>query len=547
MVLAESARLEKFLITGIVDPPSRKPVTPDRRPLTSYQQIPVNYMKKHTRLMIVHGTGAGKSKTASHIVDDYLVGNKIAIVMAPGSVIDQLRRNVLAVTGQNKRVFFVSYELMGQMFDPVKRPEFIRLIQPWLSRMLVVCDEIHSANDKATKKMYKPLFDIFSRAHKVVIMTATPIKNEIKDLVVYMKLLGIQVPGSQSNYARAFHSKVSVYNKPARLNAYTVGRGNFPNLNLSQKNVTISLSRENRNKILASKVKTYGQLRTIERNVFKNRINPKFEAFWMIYSSRPMRSIVYFEEKKSVSDFVDYVHSSMPGVKIATITSETTKAQKLKNMNDMSVDVYAMTSAGKVGLDFKGINNVVFMEYPWTSSDYMQIVGRAVRTGSHNASTHKDVKVYNLMYRAPAGSNAKFKNEIQLNRIQQKKNIGDLVKANLTRVSIETAQRQQRRVPSPRTPSPARATTPKSAKKINNTTFELSPTTKYSTAAPRSVIRAGLKYSPSNWRRLSRAPVPPRPPVVPRERPQRTEREVRPRTNVMRRRINAITRSVGAS
>lgn len=541
MVLTESQRFEKFLITGIVDPASRKPFTPDRRALSSYQQVPVNYMKRHTRLMVVHGTGAGKSKTAAHIVDDYLTGNKVAIVMAPGSVLDQLRRNVLAVTGITKRVFFISYELMGRIFDP-KRPEFTRLIQPWLSRMLVVCDEIHSANDKMTKKMYTPLFNIFSKAHKMVIMSATPIKNELKDLVVYMKLLGIQVPASNSNYAKAFRSKVSVYDKPPRANAYTIGRGNFPNLNLSQKNVTIALNQRNRNTILRSKVKTYGQLRTIERNVFKNRINPKFEAFYEIYRRRPMRSIVYFEEKESVKDFINFVHDTMPSVKTATITGDTTKPQKLKNMSNMNIDVYAMTSAGKVGLDFKGINNVVFMEYPWTASDYMQIVGRAVRTGSHNLSTNKTVKVYNLMYRAPHGYPAKFKNELQLNRIQQKKNIGNLVKADLLSVSIEAGSTR------PNTASPARARTPNVARRVNRNTYQLSPRTMYSTAAPRSIIRAGVKYSPSNWTKLTGvAPPPPAPQTRVRPRTVRTERTVRPRTNVIRRRINATTRAVGAS
>lgn len=546
-MLTESARFEKFLITGIIDPPyvsRRKPISPDRKPIKNYQDVPINYMKTHTRLMIVHGTGAGKTKTSAHIIDDYLKGNKIALVFAPGSVMDQFRRGILSVTGVNRRVFFISYELMGMLFDPVKKPEFIRLIQPWLSRMLVVCDEIHTANDKKDKKMYKPLFDIFSKAHKVVIMTATPVKNTLKDLVVYMKLLGIPIPASESNYASSFGSKVSVYNKPPRQNAYTVGRGNFPNLNMSQKNVVVKLLNQNRNRILNSKVKTYSELRTVEREVFKNRINPKFEAFWSIYQKRPFRSIVYFEEKQSVSDFVYFVKTVMPNAKIETITSDTTKARKTAAMKDMSIDIYAITSAGKVGLDFKAINNVVFMEYPWTSSDYMQIVGRAVRTSSHNAATHKDVKVYNLMYRAPSSNRRKFKNEIQLNKIEQKRTMSNQVKNTLKRVSIESATYRRR----PNTPSPVRAATPRVAQRTNRSnTFKLSPTTNYSTAAPRSIIRGGTRYSPSNWRRIKGVP-PTKPPTPPKSKQRNpiTPRSATPR-NAAKLRINAITRSVGQS
>lgn len=538
----DSQRLEKFLITGIVDPVrTRSPIQHDTRPLNQYQQIPVDYMRRHTRLMVVHGTGSGKSKTAGHIVDDYLVGNKIALVIAPGSVMSQLRKNILAVTGLNKRVFFLSYELMGMMFSQ-RKPQFRRLIQPWLSRMLVICDEIHTANDKENKMMFRPLFTIFSNAHKMVTMTATPIKNKLKDLVVYMKLLRITVPNSETDYARSFSGKVSVFYKPPRIGPYTVGRGNFPNLNTTNQNVVVRLQPVNRNRILSSRIRTYSQLRTIERQIFTGRNNPKFQKFEEIYNQRPLRSIVYFEEQNSVNDFMNYVHQRMPGVPIAKITGKESKAVRSRAINNMNIQIYAMTSAGKVGLDFKGINNVIFMEYPWTSSDYMQIVGRAVRTGSHNAVPNKTVKVYNLMYRAPPRSSAKFKNEIELGKIKQKQNIGDQVKADLISVSIE--QPTVRRL---NTPSPRRVRTPPEAVRLTPTTFSINPRTVYSTAAPRSVIIRGVRYSPSNWTRRKGVrphrpqpqPKPPRPPIVPRN--------VHIRNQNLRTIINNNTRRMGVS
>ena len=186
------------------------------------------------------------------------------------------------------------------------------------------------------------------------------------------------------------------------------------------------------------------------------------------------------------------------------------------------------------------------MEYPWTASDYMQIVGRAVRTGSHNRAENKTVKVYNLMYRAPPGYRSKFKNELQLNRIEQKKNIGNMVKSNLMRVSIEALGASGR----PNTPSPARAMTPNVAHRLNRNTYRLSPTGRvlYSTAAPRSIVRMGVKYSPGNWTRLSGAVPQAQPPPATRRRTRpRTLRTPQPRTNVIRRRINQTTRLVGAS
>jgi superfamily II DNA or RNA helicase len=134
--------------------------------------------------MVVHGTGSGKSFTCANIVNDYLNsgggGDKIALVIAPGGIVmNQLKDNVLEVTGPNKRTFFASYELIGDMFNPQKARTLIQLVHKYLDRMLVVCDEIHVVNDKNKGKMYTPILNLFAKAHKVVIMTATPIKNTI--------------------------------------------------------------------------------------------------------------------------------------------------------------------------------------------------------------------------------------------------------------------------------------------------------------------------------------------------------------------------------
>ena len=335
-----------------------------------------------------------------------------------------------------------------------------------------------------------------------------------------------------------FNCKVSVYNPPARAGPYVPGRGNFPNLDMSEKNVNVQLSNANERNMLSKKVKTYSELRRLERNLFANR-NPKFQAFASIYDKYPGRTIAYFEEQESVKDFVHFTKIAFPNAKVETIIGGISGVAKKRLVDNRSIDIYAVTSAAKVGADFKGIRNIVFFEYPWTAADYWQIVGRGVRTGSHNNATftNKSVHVFNLMYRSKTGSTARFKNEIQLNKIQVKKNLGNQVMTDLIGKSIERCSATTRRSPSParrRLNAPLRETVPG--------TYQINRGRLYKTV-PKSVVVAGggRMYDPSNWTRLLGVRAPAAATVTPRRRTiTRTPRAVTPKPNAARR-INAET------
>lgn len=546
-VLTDRLRLEKFLITGIVEPiPFNKRTT---KVLSSYQSDVVNYMNTHTRLMIVHGTGSGKSFTGANIVNNYLnsSANKIALVIAPGSVLSQLKDDILEVTGGMKPVFFMSYELMGEILNPVTHPVYVRLLRKFLNNMLVVCDEIHSVNDNQKKKMFKPLFQTLADAHKMVIMTATPVKNKKKDLVMYMKLLKIPVPSNESNYEKAFKGKVSVYDPPQRQGPYVPGQRHFPNLNQSQRNVVVKITNQNKNRILRQPITSYSNMRAIERNVFGNR-NPKFETFREIYLRNPGRTIVYFEEKKSADDFVKYVEQALPDLDIRKLIGGMSSTVKKNYVRNENVDIYAVTSAAKVGLDFKGISNIVFMEYPWTSADYWQIVGRGVRSGSHNSNKYrnKTVKVFNLMYRSQSNNRRKFKNEIQLNRIGFKQKLANNVKAGLKSYNNVTG------VAAPRSSAPTAASTRprrtlRSAPAAAGTNrFNIGNGRVYNISGSRPVVmHRGVAYTPQNWTRRVGAPrVQRTQPTIRVPRSRRGPPSLKPESFS---RIRNLTRSLGAS
>jgi hypothetical protein len=255
---------------------------------------------------------------------------------------------------------------------------------------------------------------------------------------------------------------------------------------------------------------------------------------------------VYFEEKESVRDFVDFAKHTFPNAKVQTIVGGISGAAKKRLVDNRSIDIYAVTSAAKVGADFKGIRNIVFFEYPWTAADYWQIVGRGVRTGSHNNAiyTNKSVHVFNLMYRAPVGSQARFKNEIQLNKIQVKKNLGNQIMTDLIGKSIEKCGSSSTR----RSPSPQRRRLNAPSREIAPGTYAVNRQTAYRTLPRSAIVSRGRTFDPSNWTRLlgvRAAPPAAATPATPRRPVTRTPRVVTPKPNAAKR-MNTETSRIRA-
>lgn len=509
--------------------PRRVPIYPIPFPnytLKPHQERVRNYMRTHSRLLVVHGTGSGKTLTAAHVAKDYVDSNNqknIVLVITPNSVQAQFRKSIATVIPGYSGVYFTTYGELPFFLNNLyksRRERFADIVR----HMMIIADEAHYISDgKGVNKIFS---DVFLKAKKIMLMTGTPVKNEESDLLPYAKILNrntsITAKDVHANMSNLFRCKVSVYDNP-------VVNPNFPNLiqpvnrklinwNMSQiSNInttrkrkadviaSASANRMIRKSILSKKgapsraniaKRTKGitggwaTARAAASSVLSN-VEPKFVEFMNILSQRPHKTIVYFKEYATLEKFEKFLKtqqlfSSQPPVFTYEIISGKTTANNRSRMmnankaNPSKKVVYLITDSAKEGLDFKGVRTVIFMDYPWTPANYNQIVGRARRYQSHInlAPQNRNVKVYELAYKRSDQKNTINMRSYSL--VQSKRAEITRIMNVLRSLSIETLQCG----PSPPRPQSARPYGPHLPRNMPRTNrvlgnkYALDPTTR---------------------------------------------------------------------
>ena len=444
-------------------------------PLNPHQVLVVNHMKRHHRLLVVHGTGSGKTLTSVHVANDYLNGNqkRIVIFVTPAAVQEQFKKVAALLLAGRPGVYFTSYDgltrFLGRLFT--NRHATMKSV---IKNALIVADEAHYITEKTEKA--RVFYDIFKSADKVLLMTGTPVQNgDLKDLKPYAKILNpaITVPDVLPAYdfEKFFKCKISVYEVPST-------HKKFPKM-LPKERISKVLTKNQSNTIVKQRSGQYNWTTVMSRitsnatNNFSNSLRrsgwafnrkiyanlifknintePKFQEFLKIYTQRPYKTIVYFQQYVSLDRF--RVFLTKHGIPFQEISGRPNKTNKSNINSKTGKMVYLLTKAAKEGLDFKGVRTVIFMDYPWTPSNYNQIVGRARRFESHMhlPNSERNVKVYELVYDY---RNPKTLNVRSLNILNTKRTKIASIMAKLKSVSIErrrctTVSPMRARTPSP--------------------------------------------------------------------------------------------------
>lgn len=424
-------------------------------PLKPHQQKVVNHMKTHTRMLAIHGTGSGKTLMSVNVAKDYIqgdIGKRIVIFITPAAVQEQFKKTAGLLLSDLPGVYFTTYTGLTLFLNKLykSRHETVRSI---MKHAMIIADEAHYITESSQKA--RVFYDILNKAHKILLMTGTPIQNgNIKDLLPYAKILNPESTISSLNentFANTyFKCKVSVYSVPSN-------NPSFPRL-LTKERINIPLT-QNQAKIIGnaragrynwsrvlSQIASSGNETKIKnksgwafnRNIYAKQIfpnlfsEPKFEAFYRIYRQRPHKTIVYFQQYVSLDRFKEFLKSRH--IPFQEISGRNSNKSGINNARGHTV--YLLTKAAKEGLDFKGVRTVIFMDYPWVPSNYNQIVGRARRFESHHAlpNSERNVKVYDLAY---VHQSPKTLNVRSLNILNSKKARIAALMNKLIRVSIE--------------------------------------------------------------------------------------------------------------
>lgn len=443
--------------------------------LQGHQTTVRNHMKTHDRLLIVHGTGSGKTLSAAHIAKDYFNENpskNIIIFITPAAVQEQFKRSVLSVLAGRPGIYFTTYTSLTTFLHKlyVSRRERLQQI---MRHAMIIADEAHYITNKSEKAR---VFETLKHAEKVVLMTGTPIINgNIEDLLPYAQILNPTLTITKQNlgndYEKYFKCKVSIYTTPENSKDFPkllkTERFNFP-LSNNQLGI-VNAKRLNRyewSKWSGAPPGNRSRKRSgwaFNRALYSYKLfgggatEPKFEKFLELYTQRPYKTIVFFKEYVTLRKFERFLKAHRIDYRKVT-GEEKNKSNIIQRNAPNSKMVYLLTSAAKEGLDFKGVRTVMFMDYPWVPSDYNQIVGRARRFKSHMMlpNNQRNVRVYELAYSHPT---KKTLNVRSLNILNTKRTRIAAILDRLRLVSIE----QNRCVASPRRPRP------------NNTSNRLKP------------------------------------------------------------------------
>jgi superfamily II DNA or RNA helicase len=417
-------------------------------------------MKSHDRLLVVHGTGSGKTLTAAHVAKDFFIKNperNIVIFVTPAAVQSQFQKSVSTVLSQRPGIYFTTYTGLTTFLKDLhanRRETFKKIVK----HAMIIADEAHYLTEDSQKASI--FYNIFSHAEKVVLMTGTPIMNgQPADLLPYAKILNpnttITAQDMNHNFARFFKCKVSLYEVPQT-------SSNFPTM-LPTERHTFNLNNTQLNQVTNSKMQKaefrrwtgagVGTNRTKplkpggwsqNRQLYTSKIfpsvnaDPKHQKFLDIFRQRPYKTIVYFQEYKTLDAFAKFLERRR--IRYRRVTGkEANKGEIIKRDAPAAKMVYLLTAASKEGLDFKGVRSVIFMDYPWVPSNYNQIVGRARRYKSHInlPLTNRNVKVFELAYSHPS---KKTLNMRSINIINNKKSRTAAMFQRLISVSIETTQ-----------------------------------------------------------------------------------------------------------
>ena len=205
------------------------------RDLYKYQKIVAEYLAPghpYRGLLLYHGLGSGKTATAIGLINEYLINDPTRTIIAitppalkqnivkemeglftnlfgKGKSESQLKRYI------NKHIRVISYIEIANRLKGITKDDVIKKDSektPALDNTLVIIDEAHNVVDLTSeyKKQFAIIRQAISRARniKLLLMTATPIKNKPYEIGMLINLLkspdGYKLPDTEKEFNEEF-------------------------------------------------------------------------------------------------------------------------------------------------------------------------------------------------------------------------------------------------------------------------------------------------------------------------------------------------------
>jgi superfamily II DNA or RNA helicase len=388
----------------------RKNGSAEKIDLKPHQKLPVQHMKSNRGLLLYHSTGSGKTITA--LMAMYQFDNPIVIIGPKSS----------------KKAFYDDIKKLN--LDPSKTKFYTfakikKLIKDAnidiMSGMSVIIDEAHNLRNETTDNLL--IVSALDFAHKVILLTATPVINYLNDLAVLINIVNNRsvlptelktfnasyydeengkilnrttlieklrnsisyhdrrkdnedYPESETVYQDVvmndrqleeyrFYIKKYIYDQPIGSGVYKI---DFENIDARKKNFFLSSTRQ------------------LSNTIDGHTDFPKIQAIYQKIRTGGFPCVVYSNYLKN-GVFALTPMLEKDNITYKTITGETNdeKINHIVNAyNQGKYKVLLITSAGSESLDLKNTRQIHIMEPHWNEARIRQVIGRVIRYKSHS-------------------------------------------------------------------------------------------------------------------------------------------------------------------
>ena len=393
--------------------------------LQEHQKIMVDFIlkSKNRSVLLYHGLGSGKTLTALSMADQLVkkYPTKKIIIIAPSSLTSNFEREAtrLGIDRKKTKIVIESYGIFVNKS---------KLLERSVCRdSILIVDEVQNLNGINSTR-FKHIFECARKAFKVILLSATPIKNRINDITNTLSLLkGMPIPRSivdrifmisndkmrEKKFSEIFKCNVSFYNNYNRLH-YPDVKEHVVRLKMQdsfykeyykiQEDIKIDLPEpftETKNLTVF--------LNGIRRAVNKTKhISPKIE--WVVE-----KIISNLHKKRKILIYSNWLDSGLNIIKFildeasidyGEITGERNAAQKDRDVKKFNTDkmfILLVSASGSEGISLKGTRDVIILEPYWNKARIEQTVGRAIRFKSHLhlPENQRTVDIYYLILEKP--------------------------------------------------------------------------------------------------------------------------------------------------
>jgi superfamily II DNA or RNA helicase len=382
----------------------------------------VEYMENNDSLIVVHGTGCGKTLTAITCTQCYLDlhPERRVVFVGPASLSSNFKKEMVNYGVENKEKYtFYSYD---KFYNAHKSGKKISLKNTFL-----VIDEAHNIrNSEGGKSMV--LAKAAFQADKRLLLTATPFVNSIEDFIPLINIVhGKRIVGTRKEFNQNIVSEwlckdLSEQNLetfrylledyidivdckepeffPERIDHY----------------IDVPMSEDYYERYLA----LIGGLKVFDLvfcnpnkfyNGYRRAVNKAGKEY---YSKKIEAALPVLNDGKCIifTNWVEFgIKPIIEALKQYKISYNVfsgdipvkNRQQIVDDFNNDKFNVLILTRAGGEGIDLKGVKSVVVLDPTWNDAGLQQIIGRAIRYKSHYHLPKKErkVDVYFMMLSKP--------------------------------------------------------------------------------------------------------------------------------------------------